>query len=236
MTSHLIAAFSSQMATVDAAVAIAHDIAVALPTVTDEVLRELRNELVRLKPEDAGVCIVIATVVEVIDGYRVGRERTTTLVLRDLNRSLVRELEKQSSTTTELAATLSCDEPRVSRALARLRELDLIDPPVRDPIDRRRIEHHLSPLARQALAALDAKARREPVWRLSMLASMEGHVHEIESEASSKIAAGTPHSFAVPSTPARTSQLPTAERPRERKPSSPPDALIITHHGNEFDD
>jgi hypothetical protein len=172
--SDLLAALGPQLATERDAYGIAHDLGHALPSLDDAALRELRNALVQAEPADPRVGVVVATLVEIVDGYRLGRRQTITIALPDgVNREVLCALERRASTTSELAQALSRDESQISRALARLRELDLLDPPQREAVDRRRIEHRLSLSAKQALGHLDQRARKAPVWQLSAFEPLE---------------------------------------------------------------
>lgn len=181
--SELVAGLRTLLTTERDAYGLAHDLGHALPSLDDASLRELRNELVQVAPEDPVVKAVAATLVELVDGYRLGRSQTVTLSLREgINRAVLSALEQRASTTSELAKLLSRDEPQISRAIARLRELDLIDPPRRDPADRRRIEHRLSLAAKQALGRLDQGARAAPIWPLSASESLEERTIRVDED------------------------------------------------------
>lgn len=167
----IIAAIPALLGDTAAAAGLAHDIGNALGSeVDDDDLRELRNALAMARPADPTVDAAVTVMAEVIDGLRSARRapRNAEVILRDgLHRRILVALEHGPSTTGELAEKLDQGETVVSRALERLRELDLVEPPRREQVDRRRVQHHLTLFSRHALARLDAGARREPIWRLS---------------------------------------------------------------------
>jgi DNA-binding MarR family transcriptional regulator len=181
--SDLLSGLNTLLATERDAYGLAHDVAHALPSLDDGTLRELRNRLAQTEPDDPLVNAVATTLVEIVDGYRLGRQHTVTLSLRaGINRDVLCALEQGVATTSELAETLSRDESQISRSITRLRELDLIDPPQRDAAVRRRIEHRLSLAAKRALGRLDRRARKAAVWQLSPSGSLEERNVSVDEE------------------------------------------------------
>lgn len=179
--SELLASLGAALTTVPDGYGLAHTVGHALPSLDDASLRELRNQLVQVEPEDPQVNAIAAALIEIVDGYRLGRQQTVTLSLREgINRAVLCALEQRAATTGELAKQLAREESQISRAIARLRKLDLIDPPLRDPADRRRIEHRLSLSAKHALGRLDQRARKAEVWQLSTFESLEARTIPVD--------------------------------------------------------
>lgn len=167
----------------------AHDLGYALPGLDDGSLRELRNELATLDTDDPLLGAAAAVLVDVVDGFRAARRERVTFALPDgINRAVLCQLENGPATTSELARTLHRAESQVSRAISRLRQLDLIDPPHRSAVDGRVVEHRLSITAKQALARIDAVARRQPVWMLSAFDAANDHPMPVEDEPSASVA------------------------------------------------
>lgn len=127
----------------------AHDIGHALRAIDDEVLRQVRNLLASVTVEDPHRSGLVSGVLEMIDGYRAAtaaarREEETVAELRDgASRDVLAELARRSLTTSELAEALELGKSAISRALHRLRELDLVDS-TRDPLNGRVRPHRLS--------------------------------------------------------------------------------------------
>ena len=127
----------------------AHDLGHSLRTVDDEVLRELRNLLAAATVEDDHRSGIVSGVLELIDGYRSsvatarGEAEALAELRQGLSRDVVAELAQRSATTSELARALGKSDPEISRALGRLRKLDLVDS-TRDLLNRRVRPHRLS--------------------------------------------------------------------------------------------
>jgi DNA-binding MarR family transcriptional regulator len=146
----------------------AHDLGHSLAEIDDEGLLAVRNALVNVYAGTETTKETVAILVEIVDGFRLGRKRHDVIVVRKgLSRDVLACLERGVSTTGELAAYLECDDSQVSRVLDRLRAVDLVEPPQREPIDRRRATHQLTLRAKEMLRRLDRAERTSDVWRLS---------------------------------------------------------------------
>ena len=153
------------------ALELAHDLGHALPEMDDEGLLAIRNALANLSPNSDVARASAAILVEVVDGFRLGRKRHDSIVIRKgLSRDVLECIERGCSTTSEIAKHLGCDDSQVSRVLDRLRAVDLVEPPQREPIDRRRATHQLTLRAKTMLRRLDRAERNSDVWRLSIAA------------------------------------------------------------------
>jgi DNA-binding MarR family transcriptional regulator len=180
---HLLAAVDAQLANPTAVIEMGHDIGHALPALDDAELTALGNHLVQIEAPEPQAEAALSMLVGVIDGYRIGRQRTVTLSLREgVVRDVLCELEKRSMSTSDLAHELDVAEPQVSRAIAKLEELDLLDPPQRDAVDQRRWTHHLSLTAKQSLGQLGRSARKDKVWFVSTVKPQERRIVSVDDE------------------------------------------------------
>ncbi|MGE0403246.1 MAG: MarR family winged helix-turn-helix transcriptional regulator [Kofleriaceae bacterium] len=159
----------SQLSNERDALGFARDIGEALPTLSSPSLHKLRNALVHHAANYEAPRLAIATMVELVDGYAYGSGRAQPIVLRGMQKKLVKLLEGGPRTPTELAAALGTQAPAITRIVKRLRELGLIAPAAREVVDQRRIEVRLSALSRRALRTLSSFERKQDTWRLSLL-------------------------------------------------------------------
>jgi DNA-binding MarR family transcriptional regulator len=126
----------------------AHDLGHALRTVDDEALRQVRNLLASVTVEDRHRSGMVSGVLEMIDGYRAAaaahrEEEAVAELCEGVSRDVLAELARRALTTSELAEALKISKSAISRALHRLRELDLVDAR-RDPLNGRVRPHRLS--------------------------------------------------------------------------------------------
>lgn len=151
----------------ESATALAHDIGYLLPTASDDTLGDLRNALLETGVQDDAVSAMLIIMAEMVDGFRTAMarandEKKARQVLGEgIHRDIAEQLLRAPQSTSQLARKLRKDSSEISRALKRMREFDIVDPPSREVLDQRRAVHRLS-LRGQRLAETSRDRPRKP--------------------------------------------------------------------------